>query len=301
MKEIKDVRKKFGNDSRRVKAYEKYEKYEKMLKAYNEGIKLVPSTRNPFRTAGKIAQKAGFDPEEYERFCNEVDKILKKDPETNLNDLSSQKGRSVIGDIIAISQADDNFKNADLDSVAVAKYFYVCNEMNKARGKSEFAVEQVLKDNGISVQETAKKFKNYQRNDRKGLYERNRKSKAQDIVHITAAFLEIGPGEAESSLSAFNKIESKYYETEFDRSIKIRQDEVSKAVLDAIIMNDKLTDSQKKERIDAEYNKIAKKQKIIEAQIQEWKNKGKDVKDMPKGFMERNGISIKSEDDGKAM
>lgn len=311
MKQIKNIEDKLKHDSGRLKAYKKYQKYEAMLKQYEQsGIEIVRNVKLPFRYAKKIAQKNDFTFEEYELFCDRIEQLRKENPDIELNDLASQKGRNVIGDIISVSQQDDKFKVADLDGVAVLKYFYLCNEVNNARGKGNDSVKQVLNNNGISVSDTCRKLQNYKNNKRGELYERNRRVNAESIVHLTAAMLEIGPGEVESSLNAFKKPEDKYYETEFDKNIKIKEEEVSKAVLDSIIMNDKLTDDQKKEMIDAEYNKIAEHNKFIESEIKKWKNNGRDVKDLPKDFMKRNGVSIetkendismKSEEDERAM
>jgi len=295
MREIKDVEQKLRNDPRRLNAYKKYQKYEAMLKQYNKskegGIEIIRNISNPFSRAGKIAEQNEFTLEEYEKFCDQADKLIKKNPDINLNDLSSQAGRKIIGNIIC--EYDENFKIADLDSVAVAKYYSLYKAMDEAQGKSNNEIVKILMENKVTIamyEAANKKMQDYERNNRRELYERRRKGQAQNLVHTTAAVLEIGPGEAEDSLEAFEVIEGKYYETEFDKSIRIRKEEVHRGVLDKIIMDDRLTDEQKKEMIDEEYNKVADNNKFTEATIQQWINNGRDVKDMPKDYIKRHGI-----------
>ena len=70
------------------------------------------------------------------------------------------------------------------------------------------------------------------------------------------------------------------------------------AILDAIIMNDRLTDDQKRELIDKEQNKITEKNKFLETQVQKYMRSGKE---MPKSFMERNGITMKKPEDEREI
>lgn len=308
MKEIKDVEQKLRNDPRRLNAYLKYQKYEAMLKQYMQPkeskIEIVKNITAPFRRAGKIAEENNFTLEEYEAFCDKVDKLTKQNPKIKLNDLSSREGRNIIGNIISETQNDKDFKVADLSGVAIAKCYGLYNAVNEAQGKGKDEIVNILRDNQVPIpmyQKACENLENYNRNNRRQLYDRVKKEKSQDIVHMAAAALEIGPGEAESSLSTFDVIEGNFYETEFDKNIRIRKDEVSRAVLDAIIMNDKLTDEQKKEMIDKEQNKIDEKNKFIEAEIQQWLNRGRDVRDMPEDFMERNGIKIITQDDEREI
>ena len=70
------------------------------------------------------------------------------------------------------------------------------------------------------------------------------------------------------------------------------------AIFTAIIMNDRLTDDQKRELIDKEQNKITEKNKFLETQVQKYMRSGKE---MPKSFMERNGITMKKPEDEREI
>jgi len=299
MEEIKNIEEKLSNNTRMLNAYKNYEKYEVMLFQYNRskgnGIKLTRNLKDPVKYAANIAKKYNFTRQEYALFCEKVDKLLEENPEINLNDLSCQKGRKVIGDIISDISPNHNFKVTDLDSVAIAKYYGLCEAIYETQNKSPTEVIKVLQNKRVPIplfENSCKKIEDYEKSHRRELYDRCRKEKSPDIVHITAGALEIGPGEAEECLVAFEKIEGIPYENDFDKRIKIRPEQVSKAVLDKIIMDDRLTDDEKKRLIDEQYNKIEEKNKFIKGSIQKWINSGRSVEDLSKDFMDRNGIVI---------
>ena len=299
MEEIKNVKEKLQNDTRRRNAYEKYEKYEVMLFQYNRskgnGIKLTRNLKDPVKYAANIAKKYNFTRQEYALFCEKVDKLLEENPEINLNDLSCQKGRKVIGDIISDVSPEQDFKIADLESVAIAKYYGLCDAIYNAQGKNLTEVTKILQEKQIPIplfESSCKKLEIYEKNHRRELYDRRRKEKSQDIIHVTAAALEIGPGESEDSLLAFQKIPGVAYANDFDKRIRIQPTQVSKAVLDKIIMDDRLTDEEKKRLIDDVYNKAAEKDKFTQAAIHDWEQKGRSIEDLPKSFLQRHGIVI---------
>lgn len=299
MEEIKNIEEKLSNNTRMLNAYKNYEKYEVMLFQYNRskgnGIKLTRNLKDPVKYAANIAKKYNFTRQEYALFCEKVDKLLEENPEINLNDLSCQEGRTVIGNIISDISPNHDFKVADLESVAIAKYYGLCEAIYETQGKNPTEVIKVLQNKRVPIplfENSCKKIEDYEKNHRRELYDRCRKEKSPDIVHVTAGALEIGPGEAEDCLVAFEKIEGIPYENDFDKRIKIKPEQVSKAVLDRIIMDDRLTDEEKKHLIDEQYNKIEEKNKFIKGSIQKWINSERNVEDLPKNFMDRNGIMI---------
>lgn len=276
MKEINNVERKLKGDSRRLDAYQYYKKYEVMLTEYNRpkqtGIELVRNLASVFKRAGKIAEENGFTLEEYEAFCEKIEELQSDNPEIKLNDLSTAEGRNVIGNIISDTQKNiGDFKTADLDSVAVAKYYGLYKAMDEAKGKTTNEVVSILRENQVPIsmyEKAGKKLESYDKNSKRELYDGFRKQKSQDIVHMTAAALEIGPGEAESSLKAFEVIPGKEKIRDFDKSLQVKYDhdlyqsfydmiERSTKNVDKIIYDDRLTDNQKRLM-------IAEQQRIIE-------------------------------------
>ena len=149
----------------------------------------------------------------------------------------------------------------------------------------------------IGAYEEARKRKAmYERDNRRELYDRNREPKSDNMVHMAAAALELSPGEVETNLVILGKVEGKNYESEFDKNIRITEEEVSHAVLDKIIMDDRFTDEQKASIIDREYEKVAEKNKFVKGIIQQWLNHGREAKDMTEDFKKRHGITIINEE-----
>lgn len=303
MEKIKNVESKLSNDSRRLRAYQYHEKYEAMLIQYmcsKKGkILLVPNLKNPFKYAEKKAREGHFTEQEYEAFCNKIEQIKKENPAAKLSDLSSKEGREVIGSVISDVFGNSKFKTRDLESVAVAKCYNVCSSLKDSEGKTNFEIVKILQHKKVPIsvfQEAQQKYEKYKADCKPELYNRIRKEVVPEMVHITAAALEIGPGEAEESLVAFGKIEGRKPVSDFDRRVKIQQDEVSKFVLDQIIMNDELTVEEKVKKIDFEENKIVSKNKEIKALLQQWERNGRNLKDIPQNFAERHGIEIIDDD-----
>lgn len=286
MKEIKDVEIKLRNDEKRKKAYEEYQKYEKMLEIYeNPASKnlLLRNKRNPFTANKKMEEKDGINAQEFNTFCERVDEIKKANPKRKLNDILTPEGRNVIGDII--TQYNEKFILADLESVAVAKGFGLYQAVNEAQDKSNSEKLKILRDNDVTInryEKACKDVEDYNRNNRGDLYDKQVKQgkPAQPIIHITAAVLKIGPGEAESSLSAYEVIESEKRQSlsDFDKKLnvsysKYKSDydliEKAKCAIDKIIYADNLTDNQKELMIKEQRGIIERSEKRIKKANQE--------------------------------
>ena len=156
--------------------------------------------------------------------------------------------------------------------------------MNDAEAKSSLEIVKMLRENQVPIhiyEAACEKKKNYDRNNRGELYNHSREKEVDSMVHMAAAALEIGPGEAERDLAVLGAIRGKKFENELDKYVKIEKEEVSCAVLDTIIMDDRLTDAQKKILIENEYNKVAQNNKFKEGVIKQWMNEGKNYVGMP--------------------
>ncbi len=155
MKQISDIERKLKNDPNRLNAYKQYQKYEVMLREYNRpkqtGIELVRNLTSVFKRAGKFAEENDFTLEEYEAFCEKVEELQSENPEIKLDDLSTVEGRNVIGDIISETQNNADFKTADLESVAVAKYYGLYEAMNQAKGKTVDETVKILQSNQVPI------------------------------------------------------------------------------------------------------------------------------------------------------
>lgn len=308
MKEIKNVKEKLSSERKMVKAYEAYQRYEAMLEVYKrmDSDNLIANHSKPFDQVKKWVKEAGFNTEaEYKmliQFMDVVEQKMKKRPQGKLDDLTTKKGRETIAEVISKTQNHTHLKECDLRIVAVAKCYGLYEVMNDAEAKSSLEIVKMLRENQVPIhiyEAACEKKKNYDRNNRGELYNHSREKEVDSMVHMAAAALEIGPGEAERDLAVLGAIRGKKFENELDKYVKIEKEEVSCAVLDTIIMDDRLTDAQKKILIENEYNKVAQNNKFKEGVIKQWMNEGKKLKDMPENYRKRNGVVILGEEDEK--
>ncbi len=129
MKKIKNIREKII-DSDVKKAYDKYQIYLAELGVYESYIKENRLDKiNMFRLLG-LYKKSGIEvkdkkniEERFKKFSDIVIAIKQKNPDIDLRDISTQKNREMVSDIIYETQNDENFKTADLNAVAVIENF----------------------------------------------------------------------------------------------------------------------------------------------------------------------------------
>ena len=129
MKKIKNIREKII-DSDVKKAYDKYQIYLAELGVYESYIKENRLDKiNMFRLLG-LYKKSGIEvkdkkniEERFKKFSDIVIVIKQKNPDIDLRDISTQKNREMVSDIIYETQNDENFKTADLNAVAVIENF----------------------------------------------------------------------------------------------------------------------------------------------------------------------------------
>lgn len=129
MKKIKNIREKII-DSDVKKAYDKYQIYLAELGVYENYIRENGSNKiNIFRLLS-LYKKSGIEvkdkkniEERFRKFSDIVIAIKQKNPDIDLRDISTQKNREMVSDIIYETQNDENFKTADLNAVAVIENF----------------------------------------------------------------------------------------------------------------------------------------------------------------------------------
>lgn len=129
MRKIKDIRDKIkDNDVKR--AYDKYQIYLLELGIYEKYINENGSDKiNIFRLLSlykkngiKVKDKKNIG-KRFKKFSDVVIKSKQKNPDVNLTDISTQKNREIVSDIIYETQNDEKFKTADLNAVAVIENF----------------------------------------------------------------------------------------------------------------------------------------------------------------------------------
>lgn len=129
MKKIKNIREKII-DRDVKKAYDKYQMYLLELDVYEDYIKENgPNKINMFRLLS-MYKKSGIEvkdkkniEERFKKFSDIVMKLKQENPEIDLSDISTQKNREIVSDIIYETQNDKNFKTSDLNLVAVIENF----------------------------------------------------------------------------------------------------------------------------------------------------------------------------------
>lgn len=129
MKKIKNARERII-DSEVKKAYDKYKKYLSELAVYEQYIQENgPDKISKFKLlslyiANGIEGKGKKNIEEkFRKFRDTIAEIKQKEPDIDLTDISTQKNRRIVSDIISETQNDENFKPADLAAVAVIENF----------------------------------------------------------------------------------------------------------------------------------------------------------------------------------
>lgn len=139
MKKIKNARERIL-DSQVQKAYDKYKIYLTELSIYETYIQENSLERiNLFRLLN-LYKKNGIEIKDrkniesrFEKLRDIVESVKQKNPDIDLSDISTQKNREIVSNIIYETQKDSRFKTADLNAVAVIENFalYVAVEQIK--------------------------------------------------------------------------------------------------------------------------------------------------------------------------
>ena len=225
------------SDEKTLKALKYYEEFSDFLAIYNKltgktGIDFKQSI-NPIIYLKKQLKKDCNNGKQYEEkfqryqdFSSLMKKAERLYAQVDLTDITSARSRNVIGGIISESNAknDNEFVRADLDSVAVIKGYGLYKAVEEIQeNKDENNKAEVLKRYDITeamYQKACDRIETYESQGKREDYDRKRRGdKSQNIVHITAAVLEISPAEAERNLEEIDQIHGK--ENEFDKRYKV--------------------------------------------------------------------------------
>lgn len=265
---------------------------------------------------------------ELKKFMTLIKKAEEANPYMDFKDITCRKNRSEIGKIISeLNPEYKDFVPANLDAVAVIKCYKLYEGIDKIQNNKgqEHNTKKILVENGITedmYRKSNRKIQTYKNLKRREIYERIRKCKSDDLVHIVAATLEISPSEAEKDLTMFNHIDSKNIkQSKFEQSIKCELDYVEYKYsydqvnkwennIDTIMYDEKTTENEKSllikeykdkiERvlniIEQNKNKNAEKYKINQDKVRNFTSKGGNLYELSQQTLDNNGIKLEKED-----
>lgn len=260
MKKIKNVRDRITDDETRNN-YDKYHNYLSELALYEDYSKRHSSDKiNIFRLSG-LYKRYGIEVENkkdlegrFEKFRSVIEKIKQKHPEVDLKNIRTQEGRNAVSDAIYEIQADETFKSADLESVAVIENFalYVAIQQVHENMKDRQSALEEYEISEEEFQRAEQSFKKYEKSGIMGIYDdmfkRNHKQMPNKIVHYAAGTLELRPSEARKSLSTMEILGKNNQNTFLEDKSYIVYD-VSQMVIDNIMRDPKLTPEEKNRKI----------------------------------------------------
>ena len=273
MKPIGNPRNRIKDEQAR-KAYDQYKTYLAELSIYEEySQKNALDIMNPFKLA-RLYKENGIETkdkksraERFRKFSSLVEKMKQKDPDIDLTDIGTHKGREIVSDIIYETQGDKDFKAADLSPVAVVEYFSLYVAVGQVN-EGTFDKKTVLQKYDISEEMFDRAQNSYQKYKQTKMTEMfNNHCKRVDrklpdrIVHYTAGALELRPSEAMNDLKMIDVLKGNYTtQSKAGKAFTVHQ--VSQLIIDRINQNPYLTTEEKNQRISeleiAEYDRVAK-------------------------------------------
>lgn len=321
-------------DQNVLDALKLYNDFEEKLSLYNviSGKSNIDmsQTKDPAKYVKDFLRKKGLkDKGETKQYINElkefvaqIQKAEKENPYMDFKDITCRKNRTEIGKVISeLNPEYKDFVPGNLDAVAVIKCYKLYDAINKIQNDrgAEQNTERILADNGITqdmYQKSKRKIQTYENLKRREVYDRIRKNKSEDIVHIVAATLEISPSEAEKDLAMFNPIYSKNIrQNEFEQSLQVNPDYVEyklsydqvnrwESYIDTIMYDENITENEKnlliqeyKDKVERVFNTIeenknrnAEKKYIKEGKVGSFIAKGGDLSKLSDTTLQRNGI-----------
>lgn len=274
MRKIKNARDRIMDEEDK-KAYDKYKTYLSELDVYDEYTQKnsVDKIGGIFRLAS-LYKKNGIEVknkkslvERFKKFSSTIIAIKQENPEVDLRDIGTQKGRKIVSDIICETQNDKKFKEADLDAVAVIENFslYVALEQVNEKIKDK---ESALKEYEISEEEFERAEVSYKKYEKNGImdvydsmFKKNNGPLPNKIVHYAAGALELTPSEARRALSTIQVLKGN--DTKNNKTEKFfTVYNVSQILIDNIMRDSQLTPEEKNRRICelevAEFERVSK-------------------------------------------
>jgi len=273
MKKIKNARDKI-TDNEVLRSYDKYKNYLSELQIYEEyGSASIFGKINIFKLSS-LYKRSGFDVNDrkdletrFQKFSAKVEQVKQKDPNVDLRDIRTQKGRNIVSDIIYEIQNDKRIKPADLEAVSVVENFalYIALEQvdEKVKDKKRVLEEYEIKEEEFD--EAEKSFRRYQQSGIIDVYDEimqmNQGQAPSKIVHYAAGTLELRPSEAKRDLTVMQILKGNgTINNSKDKLYNVYN--VSQAVIDNIMKDPGLTPEEKNKKISElelmEYQRVLK-------------------------------------------
>jgi len=273
MKKIKNARDKI-TDNEVLRSYDKYKNYLSELQIYEEyGSASIFGKINIFKLSS-LYKRSGFDVNDrkdletrFQKFSAKVEQVKQKDPNVDLRDIRTQKGRNIVSDIIYETQNDKRIKPADLEAVSVVENFalYIALEQvdEKVKDKKRVLEEYEIKEEEFD--EAEKSFRRYQQSGIIDVYDEimqmNQGQAPSKIVHYAAGTLELRPSEAKRDLTVMQILKGNgTINNSKDKLYNVYN--VSQAVIDNIMKDPGLTPEEKNKKISElelmEYQRVLK-------------------------------------------
>lgn len=226
----------------KLDVYQKYQRFKKLLNVYNryqhtKNFTNLLKVTDPVLVLDKLYRDEGLNnepniDEEYRNLKKAVEQAKSENPDVDINDITSQKTRAVMSDII--NQTQNKGKElipADLDFVAVIEGYGLYKAISEIEaGKDRESIkkkyeitEEMLKKGEIRVEE-------FNQKEIVGMYQR---ANCDKNILLTAGALEINPGEAQRDLESFGEIEPKAKEPIAEDCLLIKRREPQMYVIDA--------------------------------------------------------------------
>lgn len=241
------------------KAYESYETYLKELEIYTEYRARIMNSeqintfqlKNMFKRAGITFESTKEMIAGFKKFISVAERARKADPKIDFKDISTQKGRRVVSDIIRESQNKSEFKEVDLLDVALAENaalytaleFYNEEKVPKAELLEEYELTEEEFDKAQGKYENLKKSGIMEPfND---MYKRVDTGNPPVTVGYAAAVVNDRPVNTLEGLKRIGTIESDKKLVKYCKQVEIEG--ISEAVKDLIRKNPKFRDDPDKE------------------------------------------------------
>ncbi len=222
--------------------YQKYQRFKKLMNVYNryqhtKNFTNLLKVADPALILDKLYADEGLNNEpnidaDYRALRKAVEQAKSENPGVDINDITSQKSRAVISDII--NQTQKKGKEvipADLDFVAVIEGYGLYKAISEVQaGKDRENVKKRYDITEEMLQKGEARVENFNQKEIIGMYQR---ANADKSVLLTAGALEINPGEAERDLASFGGIEPKGKPPIAENCLLVKRKEPQLYVIDA--------------------------------------------------------------------
>ncbi len=246
-------------DEETKKAYENYDTYLKELDIYTEyRAKIMNSEKinvfqlkSMFKRAGITVGSNKEMVAGFKKFISLAERARKANPEIDFKDISTQKGRKIVSDIIRESQNESEFKEVDLLDVALAENAALYTALEFYNEK-KVPKEEFLEEYELTEEEFDNAQGNYEKFIKSGIiepfnemYKRVDGGKPPVTVAYAAAVVNDRPVNTLEGLKRIGTIESDRTLVKYCKEVEIEG--ISEAVKDLIRKNPKFKDDPDKE------------------------------------------------------